>query len=72
MKNQTALEFAKEFINDLKENNYKNNSEYYFDKEILKDDPNLETLKSELKKINFDLTQQNDKEIWTLKKIKGV
>ena len=71
MKKQTALEFAKEFINDLKENK-NTNSEFFFNKEILTTDKNLKVLKEELKKIGFELSQQEDKDLWTLKKIKGV
>lgn len=67
MKKQTPLEFAHEFINDLLNTpnnlNLSQEIEVCFNKNILTDDPNLTILKTELKKVNFDLIPTNNENI---------
>lgn len=74
MEKQTPQEFAKEFINDFLDNpanlNLNKDVEINFGKEVLEDDPNLKILKEELNKIGFDIFQQENKNFWTIKKIK--
>lgn len=63
MNKKIALKNAKEFINDMlvdfpKQTNTSETIAFISDK-ILNDDPNLEVLKSELNKINLDITKDN-------------
>ena len=73
MKKQTPLEFAHEFINDLKANydhfNFSDNTATVgFNETVLSTDPELKILKSELNKIGFDIEPKN-KDAWILRKI---
>lgn len=65
-----AKQFAKLFIEDLPETlKLKQNEHIFlFDNDVLKDDPNLKTLKTELNKLNFDLIPY-DNETWKLVKL---
>lgn len=70
--NQSAIQFANEFIENLKES--KNNFDFskemdvVISKEILSTDKNLEVLRNELKKIGFNLLPTGKQNCWTLRK----
>lgn len=70
--NQTAIEFAKEFIENLEL--AKNNFDFTKDmnvvisKEILTADPNLNVLTNELKQIGFNLIPTKKSNSWILRK----
>ncbi len=70
--NHTAIEFAKEFIENLEL--AKNNFDFTKDmnvvisKEILTADPNLKVLTNELKQIGFDLIPTEKPHSWILRK----
>lgn len=71
--NQSAIQFANEFIENLKES--KNNFDFskemdvVINKEILSADKNLAVLRNELKKIGFNLLPTEKQNCWTLRKI---
>lgn len=66
-----AYQFAKEFINDIQSGTFDTNKEsiVVFNKNILKDDPELKILNSELSKIGFILKPTEKPNDWTLKKL---
>ena len=71
MNKQTPIQFAKEFINDLKSNNfdYSKELEFVFNKDILLNDPNLTILKQELNKVGFDIFPTKNELNWTIKQV---
>ena len=72
-----AEEFAQEFINDLPDTLQHmdiNKGKFVFNIEVYEQDPNLEILRKELNKINYDLVSEEDlstktKISWKLVKI---
>ena len=69
-----ALEFAKEFINTMiienkTKQDFNNSFEIFFNNEILENDTNLEILKQELNKLNFNISKTDNPHYWTISKI---
>lgn len=68
---QTPIQFAKEFIDNLKSDthlDYSKETTIIFSNDILENDPNLEVLKKELSKIGFSLSHADEENCWTLRK----
>lgn len=69
---QTPIQFAKEFIENLNSEtnqfDYSKDINVCFNKDILTNDPNLNVLKQELIKIGFNLTPTDKEGYWKLKK----
>ena len=73
MNKDKALKFAKDYIKELNlaENPINTDKPFktIFNKEILENDPNLEILKLELNKANFNISKTPSSNSWTISKI---
>lgn len=70
----TALQFAKEFVNDFLDDlksdpNYYKTNNFWFNKRTLSDDPNLKILNQELNKIGYKIELIDNNEHWAVSKI---
>lgn len=73
MNKTKALEFAKEYINDMlfSESKIDISKPFtcHFSKEVFEDDPNLEILKKELNKIGYTISKELNTKFWTVSKL---